>query len=42
MAREQIPINPDILIWAREKAGFTQDELYATFKKIKEWGLALK
>ncbi len=31
------PVNPDILRWARERAGIAQEELAARFKKLPEW-----
>ena len=31
------PVNPEILRWARERAGFTQEDLTAKFKKLPEW-----
>jgi Zn-dependent peptidase ImmA (M78 family)/transcriptional regulator with XRE-family HTH domain len=37
MPREQIPINPALITWARERAGFSPDEAAATFKKIAAW-----
>ena len=39
ISKTKAPINPEILVWARERAGFTQEELMAKprFKKLKEW-----
>ena len=31
------PINPHLLIWARERAGVTQENLTRKFKKLPEW-----
>ncbi len=31
------PVNPDLLRWARERAGVAQEELAAKFKKLPEW-----
>ena len=31
------PVNPQILRWARERAGFAQVDLTAKFKKLPEW-----
>ena len=31
------PVNPELLIWARERAGTTQENLTAKFKKLPEW-----
>ena len=31
------PVNPQILRWARERAGVTQEELAAKFRKLPEW-----
>jgi Zn-dependent peptidase ImmA (M78 family) len=37
MSREQIPVTPGIITWARERAGFTREAAAATFKKIAAW-----
>ena len=37
MAREQIPITPEVLKWARERAGFSLEEAQADFSKIEKW-----
>lgn len=37
MPKEQIPINPGLVTWARERAGLTLDEAAQTFKRIAEW-----
>lgn len=34
---EQIPINPVLLIWARERAGLSKDEAAKKFKRFAEW-----
>jgi Zn-dependent peptidase ImmA (M78 family) len=34
---EQIPINPALLIWARERAGLSRDEALRKFKRLAEW-----
>ena len=31
------PVNPDLLRWARERAGITQEDLTKKFKKLPEW-----
>ncbi len=31
------PVNPELLRWARERAGFARDDLAAKFKKLPEW-----
>ena len=31
------PVNPELLRWARERAGITQEELMAKFRKLPEW-----
>ena len=33
----EAPINPDLLRWARERAGLTQEDLVNKFKKLAEW-----
>lgn len=37
MSREQIPITPEIVTWARERAGYTLEEVRADFKQIEAW-----
>lgn len=37
MPRETLPITPSVLVWARERSGFSLEELKATFKTIEEW-----
>ena len=34
---EQIPINPALLVWARERAGLSRDEARQKFKRFEEW-----
>ena len=34
---EQLPINPDILVWARERAGLSPEEATQKFKRISDW-----
>lgn len=34
---EQIPINPALLIWARERAGLSRDEATEKFRRFPEW-----
>ncbi len=31
------PVNPELLRWGRERAGITQEELMAKFRKLPEW-----
>ena len=31
------PVNPELLRWARERAGIAQDDLAAKFRKLPEW-----
>ena len=33
----RVPVNPDLLRWARERSGFTQVALTVKFKKLPEW-----
>ena len=33
----RVPVKPELLRWARERAGMTQEELTAKFKKLSEW-----
>lgn len=37
MAREQIPVNPELIAWARERAGYSPDDAAEKFKKIASW-----
>ena len=37
MPREQIPITPSVITWARERAGFSVEEATENFKKITAW-----
>ena len=37
MPREQIPITPEVLQWARERAGYTLAEVRADFRNIDAW-----
>jgi len=34
---EQLPINPDLLVWARERAGLSRDEAAQKFKRFADW-----
>jgi Zn-dependent peptidase ImmA (M78 family) len=34
---EQIPINPALLIWARQRAGLTRDQASERFKRLADW-----
>lgn len=34
---EQIPINPAVLVWARERAGLSRDEGMEKFRRLPEW-----
>ncbi len=33
----RVPVNPKLLLWARKRAGMTQDNLAEKFKKLSEW-----
>ena len=33
----RVPVNPELLRWARERAGIAQEDLAAKFKKLPEW-----
>ena len=33
----RVPVNPELLRWARERAGVAQEELLAKFKRLPEW-----
>ena len=37
MPREQIPVTPSVIIWARERAGFSVEEASENFAKIAAW-----
>ena len=37
MSREQIPITPEVLSWARERSGYTVEELSSDFPHIEKW-----
>ena len=37
MAREEFPINPAIVTWARERAGYTLVEARSKFRRIEAW-----
>ena len=37
MTREQIPITTEVLRWARERAGFSIDDLCANFRHFEAW-----
>ena len=37
MATEQIPINAEVLQWARKRSGFTYEDLESKFKKLRDW-----
>ncbi|MGI1663963.1 helix-turn-helix domain-containing protein [Palleronia sp. KMU-117] len=37
MAKEQIPITPEVLRWARERAQFSIEELLDDFRNIEDW-----
>ena len=37
MAREQIPVTPAVITWARERAGFSITDASKTFRKIEAW-----
>ena len=40
MSREQIPITPAVLTWARVRAGYTLDEARGYFRDIEAWEFA--
>ena len=33
----RVPVNPELLRWARERAGIAQEDLAGKFKKLPEW-----
>ena len=37
MAIERMPITPEVVVWARERAGFGLADAKKTFPKIAEW-----
>ena len=37
MAREEIQVNPDLIAWARERAGLTLEEASKKFNRIAAW-----
>ncbi len=37
MHTPRLPVNPKIITWARERAGYTLDELTGRFSKLPEW-----
>ena len=37
MAKEQVPITPEVLRWARGRAGFSLEEALKDFSKIEKW-----
>jgi len=37
MSKEGIPINPELIKWARERAGFTAQEASQKFRDIEKW-----
>ncbi len=37
MPREQIPVTPSVITWARERAGFSVEEATEAFSKIAAW-----
>ena len=37
MAREEIPINPSLISWARKRSGFTLEEATEKFSHIEAW-----
>jgi Zn-dependent peptidase ImmA (M78 family) len=37
MKREALPITPAVIRWARERAGFSIEEMRKTFKNIEKW-----
>lgn len=37
MSKEQIPITPAVVTWARRRAGYTLDEARADFRQIESW-----
>ena len=37
MKHEPIPINPELITWARDRAGYTLSDAKTHFKKISEW-----
>jgi hypothetical protein len=37
MAREQMPITPGLITWARQRAGYSIEDAARKFKHIAEW-----
>lgn len=37
MAKEEIPVNKDLIAWARKRAGFTVEEASKKFSHIAAW-----
>jgi transcriptional regulator with XRE-family HTH domain len=37
MKRETLPVTPAVIRWARERAGFSIEEMRKTFKSIERW-----
>ena len=33
----RVPVNPDLLRWARERSGLARDDLATKFRKLSEW-----
>ena len=33
----RVPVNTELLRWARKRAGMTQEDLQVKFKKLSEW-----
>ena len=33
----RIPVNPELLRWARERSGLAQEDLATKFKKLPDW-----
>ena len=33
----RVPVNPELLRWARERSGIAQEDLAAKFRKLPEW-----
>ena len=37
MTTTRVPVNPELLRWARERSGFSQADVATRFKKAQEW-----
>jgi transcriptional regulator with XRE-family HTH domain len=37
MAKEELPITPALISWARSRAGFSIEDASKTFRRIREW-----